>query len=101
MADLEAELTGKGGSVNKIHLRIQQRSGKKRITIIEGFTEDMEVKQLVKKMKKKFSCNGSIEKSKEFGIVVKLSGDQRENVRDFLVKQEVLFRNDDVIVHGY
>jgi translation initiation factor 1 (eIF-1/SUI1) len=40
------------------------------------------VKKIIKYFKKTFSCTGSIEKSEEFGEVIKLTGDQK---RGFLI----------------
>ena len=51
-------------------------------------------------MKKKFSCNGSIDRDKETnGIVLKLQGDQRENIQNFLI-QKYEMMEDNIIIHG-
>lgn len=51
-------------------------------------------------MKKKFSCNGSIDKDKEKnGIVLKLQGDQRENIKNYLI-QKYEMMEDNIIIHG-
>jgi hypothetical protein len=43
----------------------------------------------VQAFKKNFSCNGAIAKDPELGQVIQLSGDQRANVKDFLVDEEI------------
>lgn len=44
----------------KVHVRIQQRSGKKCITTIEGLATDLDVKKICKAFKRNFNCNGAI-----------------------------------------
>ena len=36
-----------------------------------------------------FCCNGSIKKDKDDENVIQLSGDQRDNVKAFLIEQEI------------
>ena len=45
---------------NIVHIRIQQRNAKKTITTIEGLDTSIDIKRLLKYIKKKFNCNGSI-----------------------------------------
>lgn len=101
MKDLESELTGKGPAGPKVHLRVQQRTTRKSITTVEGVDPDIDIKRLLKMMKKRFSCNGNIEDSEEYGKVIKLTGDQRENVRDLLVDTMKIVNSEDVVVHGF
>ena len=82
----------------KIHLRKQQRNGRKCITLIEGL-ENIDFKLLLKSLKKNFSCNGSLTTKDGGEIVIQLSGDQRENVRKHLV-QYGLCENYQVVKHG-
>lgn len=50
--------------VGKIHLRVQQRNGRKCITTVQGLDEDLDMKRICKAMKRDFNCNGSIEENK-------------------------------------
>jgi translation initiation factor 1 len=43
---------------NIIHLRIQQRNGRKTLTTIQGIPKEMDLKKLLKAFKKVFACNG-------------------------------------------
>jgi translation initiation factor 1 len=84
----------------KIHLRIQQRTGKKSITTIEGLY-DIDFKEELKKMKKKFSCNGKIVSDDEdHGTVIQLQGDQRLEIRNYLM-EKYKYKVDDIVIHGY
>lgn len=105
ISDIEAELTGKNKSRDKIHLRIQQRNGKKCITTIEGeFSDEVDLKKLCSDMKKKFSCSGSLKKECNEDrdiLVIIFTGDQRQNIVNYLVNNLKIVEKDDIIVHGY
>ncbi|OZJ03637.1 hypothetical protein BZG36_03924 [Bifiguratus adelaidae] len=62
---------------NSIHLRIQQRNGKKTITSVQGIPKEYDLKRLLKAFKKDFACNGTVVDDKELGQVLQLTGDQR------------------------
>ncbi|EME86792.1 uncharacterized protein MYCFIDRAFT_186871 [Pseudocercospora fijiensis CIRAD86] len=69
-------------SQNYIHIRIQQRNGRKTLTT---------------------SCNGTIVNDSEMGEVIQLQGDQRKDVQEFLIdKKEGLELDAKTIkVHGF
>ncbi|GMH52172.1 hypothetical protein TrRE_jg8791 [Triparma retinervis] len=69
-----------GNGEEKVHVRVQQR--------------------ICKAFKKNFSCNGAVQKDEEVGEVIQLSGDQRTNVQEFLVDQEICLK-DSIILHGF
>ena len=50
-------------------------------------------------MKKTFKCNGSVTIDEELGEILQLSGDQRTNIREFFVDQEVC-HEDQIVIHG-
>ena len=82
-----------------MHLRVQYRNGRKCITTIQGLSEDLDTKKIVKAFKKMFNCNGAINRDEELGEVLQLSGDQRTNVKEFLLEQEIC-AEDQIVVHG-
>ncbi|KAK8818479.1 hypothetical protein WA577_003782 [Blastocystis sp. JDR] len=84
----------------KVHIRIQQRNGRKSITTVQGLATDLNLKLILKTWKKSFTCNGAIVDDEEHGKIIQLQGDQRTNVRDFLVNEEIN-RKEDIIVHGF
>ena len=57
--EINNELCPKNQSC-KIHVRAQQRTTRKYITIVEGVPTDRSLKKILKVMKKKFVCNGTI-----------------------------------------
>eukprot|EP00008_Paramoeba_atlantica_P006955 CAMPEP_0201489136 /NCGR_PEP_ID=MMETSP0151_2-20130828/21044_1 /ASSEMBLY_ACC=CAM_ASM_000257 /TAXON_ID=200890 /ORGANISM="Paramoeba atlantica, Strain 621/1 / CCAP 1560/9" /LENGTH=113 /DNA_ID=CAMNT_0047874621 /DNA_START=145 /DNA_END=486 /DNA_ORIENTATION=- len=83
-----------------IHIRIQQRNGRKSLTTIQGLPAELSFKKLVQTFKKDFSCNGTIIDDPEQGKVIQLQGDQRKNVADFLVNEGICKRSK-VKIHGF
>ena len=79
---------------------MQQRSGRKCITTVAGLADDLDVKRICKAFKKNFSCNGAVQKDEDDSEVIQLSGDQRTNVKEFLVDQEIC-TSDSVVLHGF
>jgi len=87
-------------SSDKVHVRVQQRNGRKCITTVAGLADDLDIKRICKAFKKNFSCNGAVQKDEEAGEVIQLSGDQRANVKAFLVDQEIC-TSSQIVLHGF
>ncbi|XP_053523911.1 uncharacterized protein LOC119046883 [Artibeus jamaicensis] len=83
-----------------IHIRTQQRNGRKTLTTVQGIADDYDKKKLVKAFKKKFACNGTVIEHPEYGEVIQLQGDQRKNICQFLVEIG-LAKDDQLKVHGF
>ncbi|KAJ5040442.1 uncharacterized protein L3040_006098 [Drepanopeziza brunnea f. sp. 'multigermtubi'] len=90
-------------SQNYIHIRIQQRNGRKTLTTVQGLPKKFDQKKILKVIKKKFACNGTIVVDTEMGEVIQLQGDQRKDVQEFLTdKKEGLELDAKTIkVHGF
>ncbi|XP_063815903.1 eukaryotic translation initiation factor 1-like [Pseudophryne corroboree] len=88
------------GTEDSIHIRIQQRNGRKTLTTVQGISDDYDKKKLVKAFKKKFACNGTVVEHPEYGEVIQLQGDQRKNACQFLVEVG-LAKDDQLKVHGF
>ena len=84
---------------NKITISVVNRTGKKLATNIYGFGIEYDLEKIVKHWQKQYHCTGSIENSEEFGEVIKLTGDQKVNVCNFLIKEEIC-TNEDIIIKG-
>ncbi|KAI9220588.1 translation initiation factor SU [Blastocladiella britannica] len=87
-------------AANYIHIRVQQRNGRKTLTTVQGLPEEIDQKKLLKAFKKDFACNGTLVQDEDLGEVIQLQGDQRVKVAQFLV-QEGITRKDQVKVHGF
>jgi len=90
-----------GGSQDGyIHIRIQQRNGRKTLTTVQGISSDYDLKKIVKTCKKEFACNGTVVEHPEYGEVLQLQGDQRKRIGEFLVKVG-LCKEEQLKVHGF
>jgi len=87
---------------NKIHLRVQQQ-GRRYLTIIQDLDNDLDFKRICKDMRKKFSCNGNVVNDTDLGEIIQLQGDQRDNVKEWLLANEILTANsiDRLVIHGF
>lgn len=97
--DTEGDFGGKL-SQNKIHIRIQQRNGRKTITTLQGIDEKYDQKKLAKVFKKEFNCNGTVVEDEQYGEVIQLTGDQRNNIQQFLINVGIC-KKDALVVHGF
>ena len=88
------------GQDEVIHIRIQQRNGRKTLTTVQGIEPKFDLKKLVKACKKEFACNGTVVEHKEYGEVMQFQGDQREHIRSFLLKIQ-LCEEDNLKTHGF
>jgi len=78
-----------GTQQNYIHIRIQQRNGRKTLTTLQGLPKEYDAKKLLKAFKKEFACNGTLVDDEEAGQVIQLQGDQRLKISNFLVEEGV------------
>ena len=85
---------------DSVHLRVQQRTGRKYITTIQGLSADIDLKEFVKILRKKFNCSGTIIKDEELGQIIQMSGDQRKNVYDYLIGQKI-YSKEEIKSHGF
>ncbi|KAL6709501.1 Eukaryotic translation initiation factor eIF-1 [Coniothyrium glycines] len=92
-----------GNQQNYIHIRIQQRNGRKTLTTVQGLPKKFDQKKILKVIKKKFACNGTVVADTEMGEVIQLQGDQRKDVQDFLTdkKEGLGLDGKSIKVHGF
>ncbi|CAD0049907.1 unnamed protein product, partial [Aureobasidium pullulans] len=74
-------------SQNYIHIRIQQRNGRKTLTTVQGLPKKFDQKKILKVIKKKFGTS-TIVVDTEMGEVIQLQGDQRKDVQEFLTDKK-------------
>ncbi|KAH7434626.1 hypothetical protein KP509_06G026700 [Ceratopteris richardii] len=113
MSELDVELSGSfdpfaeasgedstAGAKDYVHVRIQQRNGRKSLTTVQGLKKEYNYNRILKDFKKEFCCNGSLVEDPELGQVIQLQGDQRKNVSQFLVQAGVV-KKDHIKIHGF
>eukprot|EP01102_Stenamoeba_stenopodia_P009097 TRINITY_DN2668_c0_g1_i1.p1 TRINITY_DN2668_c0_g1~~TRINITY_DN2668_c0_g1_i1.p1 ORF type:complete len:109 (-),score=15.97 TRINITY_DN2668_c0_g1_i1:166-492(-) len=83
-----------------VHLRIQQRNGKKTLTTVQGLPEEVDLRKLLKAFKKDFCCNGVIVDDPELGQVLQLQGDHRAKISAFLIEEGIVSKNQ-IRRHGF
>ncbi|KAF8844524.1 translation initiation factor SU [Paxillus ammoniavirescens] len=88
-----------GSTQNYLHIRIQQRNGRKTLTTLQGLPKEYDPKKLLKAFKKEFACNGNLVDDEEMGQVIQLQGDQRVKIANFLT-EEGIPRNT-IKLHGF
>lgn len=79
---------------------MQQRSGRKTLTTIQGLPKQLDPKRVLKVFKKEFACNGTIVDDEEMGEVIQLQGDHRQKVGQILI-EEGIAKKDDLQIHGF
>ena len=60
------------GDQGLVHIRIQQRNGRKTLTTVQGLSAEYDFKKIVKVAKKEFACNGTVVEHSEYGEVIQL-----------------------------
>lgn len=58
------------------------------MTTVQGLPKKFDQKKILKVIKKKFACNGTIVNDSEMGEVIQLQGDQRKDVQEFLTDKK-------------
>lgn len=104
-------ILGEAAEKEEVHIRKIQRTARNYMTTVDGINSKNNFEQMLRKMKKQFHCNGSYgnlteeskskqtEKSDSSVIRVTLTGDQRQNVMDFLTKEGIC-KKENIILHG-
>lgn len=114
--DFEANFNASGGFDSKdakikVHIRAQQRMGRKHWTTVAGLPEEVRLpktgkvypvdfEKVLKALKKTLQTNGALKTDKEYGRIMQLQGDIRKEVADFLVRVTALITHDQLVIHG-
>ncbi|CAM0902500.1 unnamed protein product [Alopecurus aequalis] len=101
----EAAADGAGGPASagddgRVHLRVQQRNGRKTLTTVQGLSTGYNYAKVLRDLKRDLCCNGTVVEDKELGNVIQLQGDHRKKVAAFLAKAG-LAKTDCIKVHGF
>ncbi|KAM0752497.1 eukaryotic translation initiation factor 1 [Meredithblackwellia eburnea MCA 4105] len=91
--------TKKSTTASHIHIRIQQRNGRKTITTLQGVPNEYDPKKLLKAFKKEFACNGSLVEDEDMGQVIQLQGDQRTKIQQMLLEEGI--SKEIIKLHGF
>jgi translation initiation factor 1 len=72
-----------------VRVRIQQRDGRRCITVIYNIGEEFDHFKIIKVMKRKFLVNGGVLEDEDVGCVIQLAGDVRMKVKSFLLENGI------------
>ena len=86
-------------SSNNVTISVNNRNGKKCITSVTGLAKDLDLKKILSYIKKKYNCNGTIIDTEEYGEVMTFTGDQKENIYNFLINEKINNKNE-IILKG-
>jgi len=84
---------------SKLTISVQQRNNRQCITIISEIAEDLDLKKILQYFKKTYNCNGTILDDEKFGNVITLTGNQKDNVYNFFIAEEI-YNKDNIIIKG-
>ncbi|KAI5171066.1 translation initiation factor 1 [Nematocida sp. LUAm3] len=84
---------------NEIHVRKQNRKGRKWLTTVEGIPESYDINNLLNALKKKLCCSGTIvtDEKKTEKKVLQMQGNHGENITEEL---KSIFPDYKVYFHG-
>ncbi|EIM89919.1 eukaryotic translation initiation factor 1 [Stereum hirsutum FP-91666 SS1] len=88
-----------GSQQNYIHIRIQQRNGRKTLTTLQGLPKEYDAKKVLKALRKEFACNGTLVEDEEMGQVIQLQGDHRLKISTFLTEEGI--PKNTIKLHGF
>ena len=83
-------LTNELPRAHLVHIRVQQRNGKKSITTVSGLDQKLNFNKLNKEFQKRWGCNGTVQEDAKVGKVIQLQGDMSENVKVFLIGEKLV-----------
>ncbi|PRT55749.1 Protein translation factor SUI1 [Wickerhamiella sorbophila] len=87
-------------ALHDVHIRCQQRNGRKTITTVEGIPSEYDLKRILKTLKKDFGCNGHINKDTDHGEILQFQGDQRQKIQEFLI-EALQIKKEQIKIHGF
>ena len=87
--------------ISSVHIRTEQRNGKKTITLIEGLAGDLDLNKIAKALRRTFKTSACVLTDDFQNHYIKLAGDHRVVVKDFLIRYKIWEYPDDPIkTHG-
>ncbi|KAJ5077208.1 eukaryotic translation initiation factor eif1 [Anaeramoeba ignava] len=93
-----ANTTGETKQQN-VHIRVVQRTRNKWITTVEGLSQQLDLKKILGALRKQLHCTGTVIDNEDLGLILQLTGDQRQAVAKFLLDEEICTK-DNLKIHG-
>lgn len=83
-----------------IHIWLRQRNGRKYITEVNGFASDLNLDKIVKCWRYDFHVSVSRTVNKSNEKVIRLQGDQRDAIYNFLIDEHIIDKKF-IKIHGF
>lgn len=93
--EIEEELI----NTKKVVIQVQRRNGRQCFTIISDMANDLDLNKICRYLKKTLNCGGNVLKDETQNEIIRLTGDQKQAVIDFLLEQEI-YKSDEIIIKG-
>jgi translation initiation factor SUI1 len=84
---------------SEITIFVSQRNGRKTKTHVYGWGEEYDLHKICAYFKKVCKCGGAVVTNKEYGLTIELSGDNKKDIYDFLIGEEICVR-EDITIRG-
>merc|ERR1719240_256950 len=109
--ELGNDMSGNTDGATKVHIRMQQRNGRKSWTTVQGFPDQVRMPKsgktmavdwpkLLKALKKTFKASGIIIDNEEHGKIIQMQGDIRKEIAEFLIEETAIISKEQVMIHG-
>lgn len=86
-------------NVTKVVVQVQKRNSKQCYTLISDLAPDLDLKKISSYLQKTLKCGGNVIKDADGSKIIRLTGDQKKSVIDFLIDQEI-YKEEDIIIKG-
>lgn len=86
-------------AATRVDIRVHQRTNYKKTTICEGLPVEINYNRVLRALKKNFSCNGAIKKTRQHGNVIQLQGDFHNELIEFFTETGLCDRKN-IKLHG-
>lgn len=74
---------------HKVHIRVQQRKGKKMVTTVQGLNPNLNFQTINREFQRRWGCNGTVIKTADAGTVIQLQGNWSDNILKFITDEHL------------
>ena len=86
--------------VEEVHIWLRQRTTRKYITDVQGLASDLNLNKIMKCWRHEFHCSVTKTFNKNKEKIIRLQGDQRDMVYNFLINEKII-EKENIKIHGF
>ena len=86
--------------IEEVHIWLRQRTTRKYITDVQGLAKDLNLKKIMKYWRHEFHCSVTKKLNKNKQKIIRLQGDKREQVYEFLLNEKII-EKEHIKIHGF